>query len=133
MVSPLAISALTEHFAHYALLWRPALSIPARTFRYVQEYCKQVRQLPEAAKDELRLMRDMAPFLYASCCRPAAPFVVAQDASGPLDCRSDGVAGNGAFCLAAAQPPLGEVEIVMRSLQTIGRTSLAPLGVKSPK
>jgi len=114
-------------FVWLGLLWRPALSVVAATFRFLQNHAGQRRVVPMEVWLELRAMRDLLPFLFMDLTRQVAPVVLAQDAAGaePGASSSRGLR-HGAWCLAIAAPPREEIWEVWKSVEAVGRKGLLP-------
>jgi len=121
------VSACLGAYIWFAMLWRPAMSVPAEMFRFIRTAVFARRRLSAVVRWELRMMRQLLPFLGVDLTRTAAPFILSQDAAGPShqDDRSRGLK-HGAWCLAASEPPAAEVDLVWSNLQCIGRAGQLP-------
>jgi len=109
-----------------ALLWRPALSFLHAIF-YVVQRTPGWALLPIAVRRELCMMRGSLVFLSARLDREASPLVLAQDAAvSPSKPVNSELECYGAYCLAAAVPPLHETKAVIANIATTGRASVVP-------
>ena len=116
-----AMRTVLGQFVSIALLWRPALSIPHASYRFVQQPVLKA-MLWLSVRVELQQMRSVLPLLVYDIGAPACELVLSQDATGHTE---DGCP-TGAFCLGCGAPPLTQVEAVLALREVRGRKHLAP-------
>jgi len=122
-----ALRTVTAVFIWAGLLWRPSLSIPDRIFAFCRLHAGEIRELPGRVRGEIRNMRGLLPFLFASLDKPVAPFVLSQDASRPRGGESSHPrVPYGAFALSVGAPPLDEIHAVVRETDNVGKSALVP-------
>ena len=115
-----AMRTVLGQFVSIALLWRPALSRPHASYRFVQQPVLKAMVWP-SVRLKLQQVRSVLPLLVYDIGAPACELVLSQDAAGPTE---DGCP-TGALCLGCGAPPLTQVQVVLARREVRGRTHLA--------
>ena len=116
-----AMRTALGQFVSLALLWRPALSIPQASYRFVNQCVGKAMVWP-SVRLELQQMHNVLPLLVYDIGAPACELVLSQDAAGPTE---DGCP-TGAFCIGCSAPPLDQIEAVLARREVRGRKHIAP-------
>jgi len=120
-LAPRAVAALVAHYVHYALLWRPGLSVVSVAYRFAQlEYPST--PWPTLI-DEFALMQGMLGFLVGQIETYTIPLAGATDASGPTG--PGGLTPAGAFCVSFGAPPVAELDALSLRFELKSRSAAA--------